>query len=100
MTAGPWIFRQLSGAWNFRALATDRTRVVFRYHFATLARQIRFYRNNPIRAAIRGPSHQVLVAHPTRFRALFASDVALESALPGIGFRHRAARPVRRRHHE
>ncbi|MCY1072789.1 SRPBCC family protein [Nannocystis sp. RBIL2] len=38
MTEGPWLFRQFSGAWLFRPLAADRTRVVFRYNFATRPR--------------------------------------------------------------
>ena len=38
MTAGPWLFRQFSGAWLFKPLAEDRTRVVFRYNFTTRPR--------------------------------------------------------------
>lgn len=35
---GPRIFRQFSGAWLFKALSPARTRVTFRYHFATWPR--------------------------------------------------------------
>lgn len=38
MTAGPWIFRQFSGAWLFKNVSPSRTRVVFRYNFATRPR--------------------------------------------------------------
>jgi ribosome-associated toxin RatA of RatAB toxin-antitoxin module len=38
MTRGPWLFRQFSGAWLFKELAERRTRVVFRYNFATRPR--------------------------------------------------------------
>lgn len=38
MTQGPWFFRQFSGAWLFKPLAHDRTRVVFRYNFSTRPR--------------------------------------------------------------
>ncbi len=33
MTSGPWFFDRFSGAWNFRALDTARTNVVFQYEF-------------------------------------------------------------------
>jgi ribosome-associated toxin RatA of RatAB toxin-antitoxin module len=33
MVSGPAMFRRFSGAWTFEPLATDRTRVTFRYHF-------------------------------------------------------------------
>jgi hypothetical protein len=35
MVEGPPFFRQFSGAWLFKALSPRRTRVTFRYHFAT-----------------------------------------------------------------
>ena len=38
MTDGPTVFSQFSGAWTFKALAADRTHVVFRYNFATRPR--------------------------------------------------------------
>lgn len=34
MVAGPRIFRQFSGAWLFKALGPQATRVTFRYNFA------------------------------------------------------------------
>ncbi|WP_437300892.1 type II toxin-antitoxin system RatA family toxin [Sorangium sp. So ce426] len=34
MVEGPQIFRQFSGAWIFKALSPQRTRVTFRYNFA------------------------------------------------------------------
>ena len=33
MTSGPWFFERFSGAWNFRAIDTVRTNVVFQYEF-------------------------------------------------------------------
>jgi ribosome-associated toxin RatA of RatAB toxin-antitoxin module len=38
MVDGPPFFRQFSGAWLFKALSPQRTRVTFRYHFATRPR--------------------------------------------------------------
>lgn len=35
MVDGPWLFRQFSGAWLFRQVTPTRTRVIFRYNFAT-----------------------------------------------------------------
>jgi ribosome-associated toxin RatA of RatAB toxin-antitoxin module len=41
MVEGPKIFRQFSGAWLFKPLDEARTRVTFRYHFATRPRLLR-----------------------------------------------------------
>lgn len=38
MVAGPAIFRQFAGAWLFKPVAPGRTRVIFRYNFATRPR--------------------------------------------------------------
>jgi ribosome-associated toxin RatA of RatAB toxin-antitoxin module len=38
MVEGPKVFRQFSGAWLFKPLEDGRTRVTFRYHFATQPR--------------------------------------------------------------
>jgi hypothetical protein len=33
MTKGPWILRQFAASWNFRAVGTSQTEVVFLYSF-------------------------------------------------------------------
>jgi ribosome-associated toxin RatA of RatAB toxin-antitoxin module len=38
MVDGPAIFKQFSGAWLFKAVTPERTRVVFRYNFAARPR--------------------------------------------------------------
>ncbi|MBI2762055.1 MAG: hypothetical protein HYX51_11595 [Chloroflexi bacterium] len=40
MVSGPPLFRRFSGAWLFRPLTADRTRVTFRYHFTTRPRAL------------------------------------------------------------
>ena len=42
MTRGPFFLSRFAGSWNFKALASGQTRVVFRYHIETRPKWLQF----------------------------------------------------------